>query len=74
MGLKYGVTLSKDVQSLALQLKGEYKLSDFEALTIALRAEQNELIKLSFNISNTDEHPSNLEAIAITLGYKINRQ
>lgn len=70
MGLKYGLDLSKDAKKLANDLKEEFKLSDFEALSLALKAEQNELIKISFNISNSDSHPTNLEAIAIALGYK----
>ncbi len=70
MGSKDGLNLSKDAKKLANDFKEEFKLSDFEALSLALKAEQNELIKISFNISNSDSHPTNLEAIAIALGYK----
>ncbi len=70
MSLKYGVTVSKDVKKLANELKKEYKLSEFESLSLALKAEQNELIKLGFVISSSDNHPSGLEAIAIGLSYK----
>ena len=70
MGLKYGVSVSNDVRKLAKDLKDEYKLTDFEALTLALKAEQNELLKLGFVISSSDNHPSGLEAIAIGVGFK----
>jgi hypothetical protein len=69
MGLKYGVDVSNDVRSLAKELKETYKLTDFESLTLALKAEQNELFKLGFVISSSDKYPSALEAIAISLGY-----
>jgi hypothetical protein len=69
MGLKYGVNISSDVKELAKELKEIYKLTDFESLTVALKAEQNELLKLGFVISSSDNHPSGLEAIAIGLGY-----
>lgn len=70
MGLKYGVSLSSDVEKLANELKIQYKLSNYEAYDIALKAEQNELIKRAFVISSSDSHPSGIEAIAIALGYK----
>ena len=70
MRLKYGVSVSKDVRELVKDLKSEFELSDFEALTVALKAEQNELIKLGFVISSSDSHPSGLEAIAIGVGFQ----
>ena len=70
MGFKYGASVSNDVKELAKDLKDEYKLTDFEALTLALKAEQNELLKLGFVISSSDNHPSGLEAIAIGVGFK----
>lgn len=70
MALKYGVSISNDVKTLAKDLKETYKLTDFESLTLALKAEQNELFKLGFVISSSDSYPSALEAIAISLGYK----
>ena len=69
MGLKYGVHLSTDVRELAKDLKEDYKLTDYEALTLALKAEQNELLKLGFVISSSDSYPTGLEAIANALGY-----
>ncbi len=44
-------------------------MSDFEALTLALKAEQNELFRLAFMISSSDNYPTALEAIANALGY-----
>lgn len=70
MSLKYGVCISNDVKKLAKGLKEEYELTDFEALTLALKAEQNELLKLGFVIPSSDNHPSGLEAIAIGVGFK----
>lgn len=69
MESKQGVGLSKDVRKLATELKENYKLSDFEALTLALKAEQNELFRLAFMISSSDNYPTALEAIANALGY-----
>jgi hypothetical protein len=69
MGLKYGVRVSSDVRELAKDLKEDYKLTDYEALTLALRAEHNELLKLGFVISSSDSYPTGLEAIANALGY-----
>ena len=45
MGLINGVNLSSDVKDLAKELKSEYKISDFESLSLVLKVEQNELIK-----------------------------
>ncbi len=70
MGLKYGVNVSIDVRKLAKELKEEYKLSDFESLTLALKAERNELFKLAFVISSSDSYPSALEKIAMLLENK----
>lgn len=70
MSLKYGVQVSGDVKELAKNLKESYKLTDFEAITLALKAEQNELMRRAFVISSSDSHPSGLEAIAIAIGYK----
>ena len=54
MGLMNGVNLSSDVKDLAKELKSEYKISDFESLSLVLKVEQNELIKRGFLISSTD--------------------
>lgn len=70
MGLKYGVNISSDVKKLAKDLQEQFKLTNFESLDLALKAEQNELIKRAFVISSSDSHPSGIEAIAIALGYK----
>lgn len=69
MSTKYPVRIATDVENLAKELKAEYKLTNFEALTIALKAEQNDLFKTAFVISSMDEYPTALEAIALGLGY-----
>lgn len=70
MGLKHGVKVSGAVRKLAKDLKEEYNLSDFESLTLALKAERNELFKLAFVISSSDTYPSALEKIAMLLEHK----
>lgn len=70
MGLINGVNLSSDVKDLAKELKSEYKISDFESLSLVLKVEQNELIKRGFLISSTDSHPTGLDEIAMALGLK----
>lgn len=67
MDLKNSAYISFDVKTLAKELKSEYKLSDFEALTIALKAEQNGLLKSAFVVSPLDDKPTALEAIANAL-------
>jgi hypothetical protein len=70
MSLNYRVNISNYVAAVAKDLKHEYKLSDFEALSLALNAEKNEIIKLGFVLHSNDERPSGLEAIALSLGFK----
>ena len=70
MSLKYGVDLSSDVIELAKEIQKDYEgISNYQALDLALKAEQNELLKLAFVISSNDSTPSGIEAIAIALGY-----
>lgn len=69
MSLKHGISLSSDVKNSANDLKEMYSLTDFESLTLSLKAEQNELFRLAFVISSSDSHQTSLEAIEISLGY-----
>ncbi len=69
MSRKYPIRIATDIRNLVKDLKEEYKLTNYEALIIALKAEQNDLIKTAFVISSMDEYPTALEAIAIGLGY-----
>ncbi|GJQ61153.1 MAG: hypothetical protein SCALA702_02060 [Melioribacteraceae bacterium] len=62
--------LTNDVKHFLKDLKSEYNLTDYEALMVALKAEQNNLLKKAFVISATDSTPTGLEAIAISLGYR----
>lgn len=55
---------------IAKELKENYpKLSDFERLSLAVQIERNNLLENGLNISRSDNYPSSLEAIAISLGY-----
>lgn len=70
MRIEHGLNISTDVKNLARELQEQYKLTSFESLDLALKAEKNEIMKRAFVISSSDSHPSGLEAIAIALGYK----
>lgn len=60
-----------DLNSLAKEFKKDYpKLTDYEALSLAIQKQKNQILIAGFNISRTDKHPASLEAIAIQLGYK----
>jgi hypothetical protein len=61
--------LSKGARELADELKKNYNLTDYESLQLALKAEQNEILKTGFAISSSDKYPTGLEVIAISLGY-----
>ena len=66
---KYPPTVSHSVKELAKDLKENFELSDFEALSLALKAEQNNLFRRAFVITASDNHPTALEAIANALGH-----
>ena len=65
--------ISSSVKELVKELKLEYKLSEYEALTIALKVEHNELLKQSNDLINcglgadSGDQPRFLEAIAMAL-------
>ena len=52
-------------------LKDNYpKLSDYELLKIAVQMQRNDILRAGLNVSQSDTHPSALEAIAMQLGMK----
>jgi len=55
-------------RELARNFKDHLKVTDYEAFSLALKVEQNELLKQAFVISSTDAHPGALEKIAMSLG------
>lgn len=56
-------------RKIAKELRDDYKtLSEFEALQIAVGIRQNALFERAHALSNEDQLPSALEAIAIQLG------
>jgi len=66
---KYPPTVSSSVKELAKELKESFKLTDFEALSLALKAEQNDLFRKAFNVATYDDYPPALTAIANALGH-----
>ena len=66
---KYPPSISSDVKALAKDLQENYKLTDYEALSLALKAEHNDLFIRAFVITASDNTPTALEAIANALGY-----
>jgi hypothetical protein len=63
-------TYSQIVKDLRLDYP---KLSDFEVLNVAIQLQRNQILQAGLNVSNRDNHPSALEAIAICLGYTNNQ-
>lgn len=63
--------VSTTIRNLTKSIQQEYKLSDYEALTIALKIEENELFRKAHVVSSNDKYPSALENIAIALDNKI---
>ena len=63
--------VSSEIRNLTKSIQQEYKLSDYEALTIALKIESNELFRKANVISSDDSYPSALEKIAIELSDKL---
>ncbi|RYE57755.1 MAG: histidine kinase [Sphingobacteriales bacterium] len=60
----------EDYHKIATALKLDYpKLSEFEALTLAIQIERNQLLENGLVISRNDSNPTALEAISIALGY-----
>lgn len=66
---KYPPNVSSSVKELAKDLQENFKLTDFEALSLALKAEQNDLFRRAFVITASDNYPTALEAIANALGH-----
>ena len=66
---RYPTNVTNDIKELAKDLQESFKLTDFEALTLALQAEQNSLFKRAFVVTSSDNTPTALEAIANALGH-----
>lgn len=57
------------IEKHALHLKENFKLSDYEALKIAIESQRNDIFYRAFLLSNDDlKAPTALEGIAIALG------
>lgn len=64
----------EDYSKIAKRLKKEYpKLSDFEILSLAIQIERNQILENGLVVNSSDKHPSGLEAIAIALGFEVNK-
>ncbi|PPK75932.1 hypothetical protein B0F87_10419 [Methylobacter tundripaludum] len=60
----------KSVNQYAKELKLDYpKLTEFEALNLAIGMQRNEIFRVGLNVSSDDSYPSALEALAIALGF-----
>ncbi len=56
--------------SIVKDLKMDYpKLTDYEALNLAIQIQRNQILVGAFNVSYNDSYPSALTSIAIALGY-----
>lgn len=64
------LSLSPKVSKLADDLKREYKLSNFEALDIALKIEKNQILERAFVLSDSDGQPTALEKLIHTIEFK----
>jgi hypothetical protein len=65
-GLKIGV--DSYMKQLVKELQADYKLSDYEALDIALKIQQNAVLKAGLVVSTNKDEPTALESIAMHLG------
>ena len=65
---RYPTNVTSDIKDLVKDLQESYKLTDFEALTVALQAERNSILRKAFVITALDNTPTALEAIANALG------
>ncbi|MDJ1469731.1 hypothetical protein QNI19_14960 [Cytophagaceae bacterium DM2B3-1] len=63
------MAISNDVIQDAKQLQKQFKLTDFEALSLAIQAERNLILERGLLVSPDNSYPTGLEAIAIALGY-----
>lgn len=60
----------EDYSTIAKQLKNNYpKLSEFEALSLAIQIERNQILENGLVVSKSDKTRSGLEAIGIALGF-----
>ena len=64
------MTEFQSITQIAKELKTDYKLTDVEALTIAVQIQRNQILENGLVVSRTDKTPTGLEALAIILGYK----
>ena len=50
-----------------LNLKDDYDLTDYEAYSLAVQIERNEILRSAFVVSDSDLYPSALEKIAMLI-------
>lgn len=62
------INIRRNVEEYAKELKERFDLSYYECFDLALKAEQNQILRAAFVILNDDSKPSALESIAIHLG------
>ena len=60
----------QSVNKYAKELKLDYpKLTEVEALKLAIEIQRNDIFRAGLNVSTDDSYPSALEALAIALGF-----
>ncbi|WP_446786060.1 hypothetical protein [Macellibacteroides fermentans] len=60
----------RSIDEIYDELQSKYNVPHFDALTLAVQIQRNEILISGLNIFQRDERPASLEAIAIALGYK----
>lgn len=61
----------KSVKEYFEELKEDYPdLSDYQLLDAAIQLQRNDILVAGLQVSQNNNHPSGIEAIAISLGYE----
>lgn len=60
----------RSLDEICKELESNYNVTAFEALTLAVQIQRNEILISGLSVHQTDKYPASLAAIAIELGYK----
>lgn len=64
----------EDYRIIAKSLKSHHKqLTEFEAISLAIQIERNQILENGLNVSRSDSHPPAIEALAIAFGFTSKR-
>lgn len=64
------ISMDSKIEKLTIKLKEEYKLSNYQALNIALKVERNEILSRAFVIDNSDTITA-LERLVLAIEQKL---